>query len=278
MIPPVATNFVAGESIEAALDHVETRNDAGISGIVNLLGEHYADRRDAAADANVYHELASAIDRRGLDARISVKPSQIGLDVGADVFRRNLETIVDRATSHDVFVWIDMEDHTTTDVTIDAYERLASEYGTVGVCLQSNLKRTREDLERLGALPGTIRLVKGAYDEPASIAYTDRGTVNRLYRDQLAFMFEHFEEGIAVGSHDPSMIAHAIELHDEHGTPFEVQMLMGVREEAQVELAADGVDVYQYVPFGSKWASYFYRRVRERKENALFALRAVLGR
>ncbi|WP_128905569.1 proline dehydrogenase family protein [Halorubrum amylolyticum] len=290
MIPPIASNFVAGETPAAALAHVESLNDRGVAGILNLLGEHYEERPPADADADAYVDLVEAIADRNLDACVSVKPSQIGLDVGDDAFRENLARIVEAASDSasgdsegtGTFVWIDMEDHETTDVTLDAFERHAVETdGNVGVCVQANLKRTREDLERLADLPGKVRLVKGAYDEPAAISYKEKSRVDESYRDCLAYMFEAFDDGVAVGSHDPAMIEHATELHAEHGTPYEVQMLMGVREAEQFDLAADpDVDaaVYQYIPYGTKWFSYFYRRVRERKSNALFALRAVVGR
>jgi proline dehydrogenase len=274
MLPPIASNFVAGETQGAAMDHVDDLNDRGVEGILNLLGEHYDDRADADADTQAYVDLVTALADRDTRSCISVKPSQIGLDIGEDVFRENLARIVAAA---DCLVWIDMEDHTTTDVTLDAFEHHARETdGNVGVCVQANLKRTREDLERLADLPGKVRLVKGAYDEPKEIAYKKKAEVDEAYREYLEYMFEHFEDGIAVGSHDPEMISLAADLHAEYGTPYEVQMLMGVREDEQTRLAAD-VDVYQYIPYGEKWFSYFYRRVRERKSNALFALRAVVG-
>ena len=274
MIPPIASNFVAGESYEEALEHVDGLNERGVSGILNLLGEHYDERSDADADADEYVALAEEIARRNTDACISVKPSQIGLGIDG-AFQENLARIVDAA---DCFVWIDMEDHTTTDVTLDAFEEHArATDGNVGVCVQSNLIRTGDDLQRLAELPGKVRLVKGAYDEPAEIAHKGKETVDAVYRDQLEFMFQEFEDGIAVGSHDPAMIEHARQLHETYGTPYEVQMLTGVRERSQFELAAD-VPVYQYVPYGTKWFSYFYRRLRERKSNALFAARAIVGR
>ncbi|PAU84808.1 proline dehydrogenase [Halorubrum salipaludis] len=287
MIPPIASNFVAGETAEAALDHVEGLNGRGVAGILNLLGEHYEERPDADADADAYVDLVEAIADRDLDACVSVKPSQIGLDIGDDAFEENLARIVEAANegspaASDTFVWIDMEDHETTDVTLDAFERHATATdGNVGVCVQANLKRTREDLERLADLPGKVRLVKGAYDEPGELAYKKKARVDESYRDCLAYMFEAFDDGVAVGSHDPAMIEYATELYAEHGTPYEVQMLMGVREAEQFDLAADpevDAEVYQYIPYGSKWFSYFYRRVRERKSNALFALRAIVGR
>jgi len=173
-------------------------------------------------------------------------------------------------------VWSSMSIQTTTDATLDAFEHHARKYGNVGVCVQANLRRTREDLERLAGLPGKVRLVKGAYDPPPPVAYQGRERVDEAYRDLLVYMFEHFEDGVAVGSHDPAMVALAEQLHAESGTPYEVQMLMGVREDAQTEVATDR-EVWQYAPYGGKWASYFYRRLLERKENAAFALRAVVS-
>ncbi len=277
MIPPIARQFVAGESAATALEHARQLNDDGVGAILNLLGEHYDDRADADADTDAYCTLVGDIGATDLDACISVKPSQLGLNLGEELFRENLARIVDTAAETGTFVWIDMEDHTTTDATLDAFEGHVESYPSMGVCVQANLKRTMDDLERLADLPGKVRLVKGAYDEPSDISYKGHDRVNEVYRDALAFAFETFDDGVAIGSHDPDVISYAATLHEEYGTPYEVQMLMGVREDAQRELAAD-VPVYQYVPYGDRWLSYFYRRVRERKENVLFAARAILGR
>jgi proline dehydrogenase len=277
MIPPLARRFVAGESEATALEHTRRLNERDVGAILNLLGEHYHARPPADRDADTYCQLVEDIAAADVRACVSVKPSQLGLDVDLGVFRANLERIVETANEHGTFVWIDMEDHTTTDVTLDAFETLAREYGDcVGVCVQANLERTPKDLEVLATVPGKVRLVKGAYDPPEDIGYTDRQRVTDAYRDCLEQMFQTFEDGIAVGSHDPAMIDHAAELHDEYGTPYEIQMLMGVREDAQTDLARER-EVWQYVPYGEKWLSYFYRRVRERKENALFAARAILS-
>jgi len=279
MIPPIANNFVAGEDPSTAIEHVTSCNSDGVDGILNLLGEHYSKRPPADADTQAYIDLIAALAAADVGGCVSVKPSQIGLDVGVDVFEENLASIVEAGQQHDRFVWIDMEDHTTTDVTLDAFETHAiGTDGDVGLCVQANLKRTREDIERLAELPGKIRFVKGAYDEPAEIAHKSKEAVNTAYKELLEFAFREFDDGIAVGSHDPAMIDHAAELHAEYGTDYEVQMLMGVRESAQRELAADGVPTYQYIPYGDKWMSYFYRRLRERKENALFAFRAIVGK
>jgi proline dehydrogenase len=146
----------------------------------------------------------------------------------------------------------------------------------VGVALQANLRRTADDVARLADVPGEIRLVKGAYDPPAELAYEGKDRIDRAYEALLEQAFGEYDGGIAVATHDQGMIDRALELHREYGTDFELQMLMGVRESAQFELAAD-YDVWQYVPYGSKWLSYFYRRVAERKENLLFVARAVWG-
>lgn len=279
MIPPIASRFVAGETPAEALEHVERLNERDVNVILNLLGEHYHERPPADEDADAYEDLVRDIDRSDLDACISVKPSQIGLDVGDEVFAQNLESIVETADEHGVFTWVDMEDHTTTDATLDAFEDLAREFdGGVGLCVQANLKRTGDDLKRLADVPGKIRLVKGAYDEPEDVAHQAKEHVNVAYESHLEYMFEEFEDGIAVGSHDPKMITLARDLHDEYGTDYEIQMLMGVRDDEQYDLAADDVEVWQYVPYGDKWLSYFYRRAMERKENLFFALRAIVGR
>ncbi|MFB6146338.1 MAG: proline dehydrogenase family protein [Halobacteriaceae archaeon] len=278
MIPPIASRFVAGESPAAVLDHTREINERGVGGILNLLGEHYEERGPADEDADAYVDLIDDIADSGLDACVSVKPSQLGLDVDRSVFDENLDRVVDHGAERGVFVWIDMEDHTTTDATLDAYERTVTDHGGgVGVCVQANLKRTADDLDRLADLPGKVRLVKGAYDEPEDVAYQQKDRVNESYRELLTQMFRTFDGGVGVGSHDPEMIELAVDLHEKHGTDFEVQMLMGVRESAQFDLADDH-EVWQYVPYGDKWLSYFYRRVMERTENLTFALRAVVGR
>ena len=291
MIPPIASKFVAGESPAEALDHVRDINEDGVKGIVNLLGEHYDDRATAEADAAEYRSLVRDIARAELDACISVKPSQIGLDQGEEVFRELLFEIVEEAADHGVFVWIDMEDHTTTDATLDAYEDVTMEFygdvdtsepepwadGGTGVCIQANLKRTRTDAARLAEIPGKVRFVKGAYNEPKEVSYKKKEVVNREYRELLEWAFQNFDAGVGVGSHDPEVIDYCIEFHEEYGADFEIQMLMGVREDAQRELAQE-YEMWQYIPYGGRWKSYFYRRMMERKENLWFGIRAVLGR
>jgi proline dehydrogenase len=276
MIPPVASRFVAGEHPAQALEHARELNGRDIGAILNLLGEHYETSGLAALDAASYRRLVGDIGRSDLAACISVKPSQVGLDVDEATFRELLGDLVATADEHGVFVWVDMEDHTTVDATLDAVCDLVVDHPGMGLCLQANLKRTPDDLERLAALPGKVRLVKGAYEPPRELAYREKEMVNEAYRSLLEQAFRTVDGGVAVGSHDLAMVDHARALHDEYGTEFEVQMLMGVREDVQTDLAAD-LPVNQYVPYGTRWLSYFSRRVLERRENALFALRAVAG-
>jgi proline dehydrogenase len=276
MLPPVVDRFIAGESVADALAHVRDCNADDIGVILNILGEHYDERAQVRNDADAYVGLLESLSAAGVDGCLSVKPSQLGLEVSEEFFRDTLRRVVGAASKRDKVVWIDMEDSSTTDATLDAYETCAREFeGNVGVCVQANLKRTPEDLRRLADLPGSVRLVKGAYDEPPEIAHQEKAAVDDAYQDCLRIMFEEFEGGIAVGTHDQAMIDRAIDLQSEHGTDFEIQMLMGVRSDAQRQLAAAGHDVWQYAPFGGAWLPYFWRRVRERRENLWFALRAL---
>lgn len=277
MIPPVANRFVAGESVPEALDHARRANEAGVGTILNRLGEHYDDRRDADADAAAYEQLCADLATAGLRACVSVKPTQLGLSVSEDVYRENYRRVAAAANEAGVFLWSDMEDATTTDATLDAVCALAPEFpNRLGICLQANLRRTPEDAARLADLPVAVRLVKGAYDESPDIAHQDRAAVDAAYRDLLDQLFEQGTR-TAIGSHDPAMITYGLDRARETGADVEVQMLRGVREREQERLAAEGVAVWQYAPYGAEWAAYFYRRVRERRKNVLFAARAVAG-
>ncbi len=273
MIPPVASEFVAGESPEAAFEHVRGLNSDDIEGMLNLLGEHYDARAPADEDVEEYVEVVESIQDEDLDASISVKPTQLGLDVGEDVFVENLGRVVD--ASGDVFVWMDMESREYVDATLDAFQRFAD--GGVGVCLQANLRRTLGDLDDVADVDGRVRLVKGAYSPPESAAYTGRD-VERAYREAVDRALDpDFTPGLALGTHDLDLVEYADALAEERDDGFEVQMLMGIREPLQRELAADH-DVTQYVPYGTRWKSYFYRRIKENPSGALLAARSLLDR
>ncbi|AFZ72442.1 proline dehydrogenase family protein [Natronobacterium gregoryi] len=273
MLPPVANRFVAGKTAAEAIDHARRQAKLGIDPMINLLGSHHGDRATAVADAEEYCLLVEDLAAADLDGQtaISVKPTQLGLECDETLFRDLLADVIEAAGVHDVFVWLDMEEHTTVDATLDAYEEFArTSDARLGVCLQADLERTLDDLERLADVPGTLRLVKGgAYDRPTGIAYTTDPQVDRAYRRLLERAFETVEGTVAVASHDPAMIECAIDRAD--GTDLELQFLMGVRPRAQRTLAAEW-DVRQFVPYGTRWKRWAINRA---KRNVGFTARAV---
>ena len=281
MIPPIARRFVAGESAVSVLSRARELNDRGVGAICNRLGEHYDEPGPAEEDVRDYRRLLAEFDARGLRACVSAKPTQLGLGVDASTFRANAGRLGAAADEHDGFCWLDMEGPETTDATLDVFEELAREHpGRVGVCLQANLRRTEADVDRLADVPGWVRLVKGAYDPPEGAGYRGKEAVTESFEarlEQLVGAFDGTHQGVAVGTHDRRLIERARDLAAEADVDLQVQLLMGVREDLQAELA-DELDVWQYVPYGDRWAAYFSRRVAERKENALFAVRALLGR
>ncbi|TYT62303.1 proline dehydrogenase family protein [Natrialba swarupiae] len=275
MIPPVANRFVAGERAIEALEYARRLDRDGVVPLVNLLGSHHDDRASVRADAAEYRALADRLATLEGEAAISVKPTQLGLDLDDSVFRGELERIVSRGRDRDVFVWLDMEEHGTVEATLEATVDLAAAYGDgIGVCLQADLYRTREDFDRLADTDAALRLVKGgAYPRPEAIAYTDPDRRDRAYRTLLERAFRRRGDAIAVATHDPAMIDHAQRLARRHDTDFQIQMLMGVRPAAQRDLAREH-DVAQFVPYGERWKRWVLNRGRR---NVGLAARAVGG-
>ena len=279
MIPPVANRFVAGETPAEVLEYVRQLNAEGISAMINRLGSHYDNQpltdgeSRAQADLEEYQRLAHDISNAGLEAALSVKPTQLGLSDSEERFHRLFGELAETAAETDVFCWLDMEEHSTREPTLEAFVAASEKHGGgVGVCLQTDLTRTPEDVDRLADVPGKVRFVKGgSYGEPPSVAYTDQKRRDRAYREVLEQGFRQFGDGIAVATHDPAMIDYAKELHQEYGTDFEFQMLMGVRPEAQRTLATT-YPFWQYVPYGTRWKRWFINRA---KNNVPLATRAV---
>ena len=278
MLLPVANRFVAGETAAEALERAIEINSAGRPVILNYLGEHHFQQRIVQEDTQEYLALISDIANHDISASISIKPTQLGLDIDESLFIEQLNTVTEAGYDKDVFVWIDMEGTGTTEATIRAFEAMADRYPHgIGLCLQSNLRRTAHDIERLASTPGKIRLVKGAYREPIELAYREQDRVNERYKADLTALFQSRDHGIAVGSHDPEMIAYTKQLYAVHGSEFEFQLLLGIRTDAQENLARN-FRTCTYIPYGSRWLSYFTRRMLERTENMTFAARAILGR
>lgn len=276
---PFVRRFIAGETPEEGLRTVQRFNRQGVGGILSSLGEHVQTRAAARHGVEEYRRVLELLDGADADGCISVKPTHMGAEIDAEVTGSNMLDVVDEARDRDIFVWVDMERSTFTDLTIDVFESMQDAYDRVGICLQANLKRTPKDLERLLARDAPIRLVKGAYDEPAEIAHRDKARVDEAYLDLLERLFRQGPDtGFAVATHDPQMIARAKELDEEHGGEWEFQMLLGVRDDAKPKLVEAGYRVQAYIPFGPDWFPYYWRRIQERRENVWFALRAALGR
>lgn len=275
MLPPIVSRFVSGTDADGAITYARSINEDRLTPILNYLGEHYTDPADVEDCVTEYTKLIDKLAVRTVNAAISLKPTQLGLLIDEELFHKNAQYLVSHAVDSGVFVWFDMEDHTTTDATLDVYYDVEKQYSeSVGICVQANLKRTGRDLSKLVETDGKIRLVKGAYAESEDIAHTEKRVIDEAYRIHLKYLFEHHEGSIAVASHDDEMISLAAVLHEQYETDYEIQMLMGVREADQRELAENHT-VYQYAPYGSSWFSYFYRRLQERK-NIGFIIRALL--
>jgi len=278
----MAWRFVAGEDIDAALAAVRALAARGISATLDHLGENVATAAEAAAAADAAVEILRRIEAAGVRSHLSVKLTQLGLDLGDDFCRAQTRRVLDCARELGNFVRIDMEGSAYTQRTLDLFYELRREYGpdTVGIVLQSYLYRTQADVERAIATGSRVRLVKGAYDEPPTVAYPDKAAVDRAYRIQMEQLLARGRYP-AIATHDEQLVGRAqgfaaAEGLDERG--FEFQMLYGVRRDLQLRLAAEGYNVRCYVPYGTQWYPYFMRRLAERPANVLFLLANLLRR
>ncbi len=277
----LAKRFVAGETIESALAAVRALNADGLSATLDYLGEDVTELAEAEHTRETYLAMLAAIERSCVRTNVSVKLTALGLLVDEALCARHLSAIVERARSlPDPFVRIDMEGSAVTEATLRVFERVFAQQRTVGPVIQAYLLRSPSDVERAIALGARVRLCKGAYDEPASLALRDMPAIRKAYmRLAEALLSRGTYPGIA--THDERIIEAVKTYVAERGiakAAFEFQLLYGVRPELQRELVRAGYNVRVYVPFGTHWAAYFYRRITERKENALFVLRSLVAR
>jgi proline dehydrogenase len=275
---PVVARFVAGETLEEALAAIEVLKAAGMRATVDVLGESVTSADEADAASTRYVETLAALAARSLDANVSVKLTQMGLGIDRELCRANVMRILDAARGVDGFVRFDMEDHTRTDATLALWEEAHAAYPQTGVVIQSALRRSASDVERIIALGGRVRLCKGAYDEPRSVAFATKAAVDANY---ARLMERLLLSGTypALATHDPRLIAKAIEIVGREGIGpdrFEFQMLYGVRRDLQRKLVAKGYTVRLYVPYGREWFPYYMRRLAERPANVGFMLRAIV--
>jgi len=277
----LARRFVAGDTIETALEAVRALNADGITATLDFLGEDVVEAAEAQRTREVYLAMLDAIERGGAQTNVSVKLTALGLLIDEDLCAANLSGIVERAARlADPFVRIDMEGSAVTSATLRVFERVFAQQRNVGPVIQAYLKRSAEDVERTIALGARVRLCKGAYQEPPELAFQAMPDIRREYlRLAEALLTRGVYPGIA--THDLKLIGAVKEIARSRGLgndAFEFQLLYGVRPELQRALVAEGYRVRVYVPFGTHWAGYFFRRVTERRENALFALRSMLSR
>jgi proline dehydrogenase len=263
------------------LSALERLRDAGLRSTVDVLGEAVTTRAAADAAADEYVATLDALAERGLDRNVSVKLSQMGLGIDPETCRANLRRILERAAATEAFVRFDMEDHTTTDATLALWRDLRpinAGRGDSGVVIQAALRRSPDDVDELVGEAARVRLCKGAYVEPASVAFPDKADVDAAY---VALMERLLVDGWfpALATHDERIIARAVAFTRERGIApdrFEFQMLYGVRRDLQDRLAKAGFGVRVYVPFGTQWYPYFMRRLAERPANVAFVLRSIL--
>jgi proline dehydrogenase len=277
----LASRFVAGMTVEEAVAACERVNAEGIAVTLDSLGESVAVEAAARAAAEVYHRLLEAIAGKGLKANVSLKLSQMGIEIAEGLAEEIVGGIVERAAGLGGFVRIDMEGSAYTEATIAMTERLHERWpGSVGTVLQAYLYRTAEDAERLLRQGIRIRLCKGAYQEGPAVAFAAKADVDANYVGLMQRMVTYAKDGVGVfcgiATHDERIVDAMRAFVRERGvakSAFEFQMLYGVRRDLQRRLAWEGYGVRVYVPFGAAWYPYFMRRLAERPANVLFLAR-----
>ena len=274
----LAKRWIAGYTMDDAIRDAHLANEKKIRVILNRLGEHTPDPNLIEQYHQEYLKLVDAIQTEKIQGCVSVKPSQMGLASNLALYKKNLVSVVERALEEHEFVWIDMENSPYTENTVQVYrDLLASGREDVGMCLQSNMKRTLKDVQELLALQGKIRLVKGAYPENSEVAYKKKTEIDDNYRKIMTLLFEQ-DQFFAVATHDEKMIREARELSKDHSSSkFEFQMLKGIRDDLKIQLESEGYQVSEYIPYGPEWYNYSIRRLRERKRNILLLLRSITG-
>lgn len=277
----LARNFVAGEDFDHALPRIQKLNEKDIHVTLDKLGENVDERETASDTAETYRGLLQKVDDAGLDSTISVKLTMMGLDISEDFCRDNLYRVLEKARETNNFVRIDMEGSDYTQSTIDIFKQARSQYGDhVGIVLQAYLHRTEKDVRKLADMDADVRLCKGAYNEPESIALQKMDDIREAYKEYARVLLENTSFP-RIATHDNELIEWTHNYTDEHNIgpeQFEFQMLYGLRQTTMEELARKGYHTRIYVPYGTMWFPYFKRRLMERKENIWFVLTTMFQR
>lgn len=275
---PLVSRFVAGEQVDAAITAVRQLNTRGMLATLDFLGESVHTLEAASAAALQYIALLHAINRAGVDSNVSLKLTQMGLDVDAALCKRNVERIVAQAQAFNNFVRIDMEASSYTQQSLDLFKEIYARNPNVGIVIQAYLYRSEDDIRMLNQLGARVRLCKGAYNEPADVAFPQKADTdtNFVKLMQLLLSEGHYP-GIA--THDENMINQTMAYARRHGISaerFEFQMLYGVRRDLQARIIREGYRLRIYVPYGEEWYPYLMRRMAERPANLMFILSGVL--
>lgn len=277
----VARRFIAGETIDDAVQVARALNAQGLLVSVDYLGESVHAAEDTRRVVDTYRAVLERIEREGLNASVSLKLTHLGLDIGEPLCLDNLRAILGDAKARGIPVTIDMESSAYTDTTLRIYRRVRDEddFDNVGTVIQAYLYRTKDDMRHLAKEGATIRLCKGAYLEPETVAYPEKANVDASYVAVMGeFLLAPPPALLQIATHDENMIQSAEAVIREHDLPparYEFQMLYGIRSARQLELAAAGYQVRIYVPFGEAWYPYFMRRLAERPANMWFFVRSI---
>lgn len=273
-----ARRFIAGETVDEAIACARSLQARGLMLTLDYLGESVRTLDEATAATREYMKLLDEIVASGIERNVSLKLTQLGIDVDRATCVDNLRRILDPAQRHGFFVRIDMEDSSYTAVTLEVFETLwQQEYRGVGVALQAYLRRTEGDVRRMNELGARVRLVKGAYKEPAAVAWQKKEEVDGSFLHLMRLLLDggHYP---AIATHDPLMIEQTRRYAGERSLAkdrFEFQMLFGIRRDLQASLRAGGYGMRVYVPFGRQWFPYFMRRLGERPANVAFVLKSL---
>jgi proline dehydrogenase len=275
------SRFMPGETLDAALDATKP---LGVGTVLTRLGENVTNAAEAGAVARHYTEVLERVRRESLDVEISVKLTQLGLDISREECERHLLALAERARSLSNWVWVDMESTAYTDVTLDIFRRARAQYENVGLCVQAYLYRTAEDVRSLVALGSGIRLVKGAYREPPDKAFPKKSDVDENFfklAQQLLSPEARAKRVRAIfGTHDPVLIRRIEELGRSEGLApgqVEFQMLYGIRRQEQVRIQKAGYRFRVLISYGEAWFPWYMRRLAERPANVLFVARNLFG-
>jgi len=274
-----ARRFIAGETIEEAIDAARSIQAQGLLLTLDYLGESVRTLEEAAAATREYGRLLEVIVVSGIERNISLKLTQLGAGVDRATCVDNLRRILEPAQKHGFFVRIDMENSPWTQLTLDIFETLwQQEYRNIGIALQAALLRTEQDVRRMNELGARVRLVKGAYKEPPTVAYQHKADVDAAFIRLMRILLDSGTYP-AWGTHDPALLEATEKYAAKRGITkdrFEFQMLYGIRRDLQASLVKKGYRMRVYVPFGRKWFPYFMRRLGERPANLGFVIRAIL--